>query len=232
MPISVERRPYGNEGDFPGGGSCRGAELGRPSFPWRVVIEKLPLLLLAAIFCGVTFWSQIDARAAKETLPLGWRIANALVSYAAYLEQFVYPVGLAIFYPHPAENLPIGKVFLAVAVLLLISTAAVACRRRCPYLLVGWLWFLGMLVPVIGLVQAGAQGMADRFTYLPQIGLCIALAWGAARRGPISGASSSHLRPHGELGAGGADGLGVASDLFLARQPDPLDPHPGLYIAK
>ena len=131
-------------------------------------------------------------------MPLSSRIANALVSYVAYLGQFFYPVGLAVFYPHPGSSLPIWKV--------------VGCHRwcwsafpwqswpaggRCPYLLVGWLWYLGMLVPVIGLVQVASQAMADRYTYLPQIGLCIALAWGAARvaaLGPIVAGCAASLR--------------------------------------
>jgi tetratricopeptide (TPR) repeat protein len=153
-----------------------------PRFPvlWQLVIEKLPLLLLAAIFCGVTVWTQAEGLVLNKEVSSWWRIANALVSYVAYLEQFVCPVGLAVFYPHPGDHLPIGNVLVALIVLALISTGVLACRRRCPYLLMGWLWYLGMLAPVIGLVQAGWQARADRFTYLPQIGLCIALAWGAA----------------------------------------------------
>jgi Flp pilus assembly protein TadD len=172
--------PHCNGGESAADANSPAALLRRFPVFWQLVIEKLPLLLLAAIFCGITFWTQAEARMAIETLPLGWRIANALVAYVAYLEQFVWPVGLAVFYPHPGDSLPIGKVLVAVAVLTLISAAVLACRRRCPYLLMGWLWYLGMLAPVIGLVQAGWQARADRFTYLPQIGLCIALAWGAA----------------------------------------------------
>jgi tetratricopeptide (TPR) repeat protein len=152
----------------------------RSSVFWQLAIEKLPLVLLSVIFCAVTFWTQTVAREANETLPLGERLANALVSYVAYLGQLVYPVGLAIFYPHPGANLPLGKVLVAVVVFMLVSSGVLACRRRCPYLLMGWLWYLVMLAPVIGVVQAGWQAMADRFTYLPQIGLCIAMAWGAA----------------------------------------------------
>ena len=90
------------------------------------------------------------------------------------------PVGLAVFYPHAAGNLPVWKVAGAAVVLACITAGAIVFWRRYPYWLVGWLWYLGMLVPVIGLVQAGSQAMADRFTYLPQIGLCIALVWGMA----------------------------------------------------
>ncbi len=98
----------------------------------------------------------------------------------AYLGQLFCPLGLAALYPHPGPGLPVWKVVGAVAVLVCISAGALTCWRRCPYLLVGWLWYLGMLAPVIGLTQAGLQAMADRFTYLPQIGLYIALAWALA----------------------------------------------------
>ncbi len=102
------------------------------------------------------------------------------MSYVAYLIHFLCPVGLAAIYPHPEDTLPAWKVVVAAVFLLGISTAVLAGWRRYPYLLMGWLWYVGMLVPVIGLVQIGAQAMADRYTYLPQIGLCIALAWGVA----------------------------------------------------
>jgi tetratricopeptide (TPR) repeat protein len=114
-------------------------------------------------------------------LPLPSRIANALVSYVAYLGQFFYPVGLAVFYPLPQNALPVWKILGSGLLLAGISLAVLACRRKHPYCLVGWLWYLGMLVPVIGLVQVGSQAMADRYTYLTQIGLYIALAWGAER---------------------------------------------------
>ena len=94
--------------------------------------------------------------------------------------HFFYPVGLAVLYPRAGLDLPLGKVLGASLILAGITAAALVWRRRCPYLLVGWLWYLVMLLPVIGLVQFGAQAVADRFMYLPQIGLGIALAWRAA----------------------------------------------------
>ena len=103
-----------------------------------------------------------------------------MVSYVTYVGQFFCPMGLAVFYPHPGAHLPLWKIVGAAVLLASVSAAALAWRRRYPYLLVGWLWYVGMLVPVVGLVQAGSQAMADRYTYLPQIGLCIALAWGVA----------------------------------------------------
>ncbi len=137
-----------------------------------------------------------------------------------------------MFYPHPGPALPVWKVVGAVVVLVCISAGALACWRRCPYLLVGWLWYLGMLVPVIGLVQVGVQAMADRYTYLPQIGLYIALAWAVADAVPVLALSSLGVRRRVGAGAGGSDGLCMASDVVLAGQRDSLDPRPGLYRQK
>jgi tetratricopeptide (TPR) repeat protein len=106
-------------------------------------------------------------------------LANALVASAAYIGQFFYPARLAALYPHPGIALPIGKVVIAAVVLTAVSAAVFAWRRRRPYLLVGWLWYLGMLLPVIGLVPVGFHAMADRYTYLPQIGLSMAIVWAA-----------------------------------------------------
>ena len=133
-----------------------------------------------------------------NVVPLSARISNAPVSYVAYLGQFFYPAGLAVFYPHPGPGLPLWKPIASLVALTAISIAVLAWRRRCPAVLVGWFWYLGMLVPVIGLVQVGAQAMADRYTYLPQIGLCIALSWGTMHvvrswpyRGRVCGAGSA-----------------------------------------
>jgi hypothetical protein len=149
----------------------------------HLIAEKLPLLLLAAASCTVTSLAQRPSIAVSEFLPLSSRVANALVSNVAYIGQSFYPVGLAAFYPHPEDGLPTWKIAGALLVLGGVSAAAWIGRRRFPYLLVGWLWYLGMLVPVIGLVQVGDQARADRYTYLPGIGLCIALAWGGAAVG-------------------------------------------------
>ncbi len=147
---------------------------------WQLAIEKLPFLLLGVLSCTATLWVQRDAVRLNAFLPLSWRITNALVSYVAYLGQLVCPIGLAAYYPHPTSSLPIWIPVGAALMLLGISAAALAWRRRFPYLLVGWLWYVGMLVPVIGFLQVGGQARADRYTYLPQIGLYIALAWGVA----------------------------------------------------
>ena len=149
--------------------------------PRRVVIEKLPLLALTAASCVATFFAQGRAVIPIDAIPISSRIANALVSYVAYIGKFFYPVGLAIFYPHPGVGLPIGEVVGSTLALAGITTAVLIWRRRFPYLLVGWFWYVGMLVPVIGLVQVGEHSMADRYTYLPQIGLCLSVTWGIAQ---------------------------------------------------
>ena len=154
--------------------------LGRFSLRRRMVLEKLPLFALAAASCVLTLGVQGDSLTLNEHLSLSWRIGNALLAYVAYLGHFLYPLGLAALYPRMGPDLPLGKLCLAVFVLAGITAAAVLWRERRPYLLVGWLWYLVMMVPVIGLVPVGLQPMADRFTYLPQIGLGMALAYGAA----------------------------------------------------
>ena len=148
---------------------------------WRLVLEKLPLLALSAASCVATSLAQQGTLAPFDQLPLGPRAANAVVSYATYLRQFFYPAGLAVYYPHPEDSLLPGQIVGALLLLAVITAAVVVCWRRCPWLPVGWFWYLGMLVPAIGLVQVGHQAMADRYTYLPQIGLAIGLAWTAKR---------------------------------------------------
>jgi protein O-mannosyl-transferase len=149
----------------------------------RLLAEKLPLLLLAAASCVVTSAAQQKALVPVDVVPVSSRIGNTLVSYVAYVGQFFYPAVLAVLYPHPQDGLPTWKIALAAAVLVAISVAALLAWRRLPYLFVGWFWYVGMLVPVIGVVQVGSQAMADRYTYLPQIGLCIAVTWTAVAVG-------------------------------------------------
>jgi tetratricopeptide (TPR) repeat protein len=117
---------------------------------------------------------------ALEKLPLDARVGNAAVSYVAYLSKTVWPVNLAVYYPHPGSELPAWKEAAAALLLVALTAGAVALRRRAPYLLAGWLWYVGTLVPVIGLVQVGVQAYADRYTYFPQVGLLLAAVWGAA----------------------------------------------------
>ena len=164
--------------DRPVSGSWRS---NRFSIPLRLAMEKVPLLMLAAASCAVTLWAQSQTIADNEHMPLSLGIGNAAVSYVAYLGQLFYPADLAVLYPHPGFSLSMWKVAGALLVLAAICVGVVVWRRRCPYVLVGWLWFMGMLLPVIGLVQVGVHAMADRYTYLTQIGLCIAIVWGIAQ---------------------------------------------------
>ncbi|MBN2124386.1 MAG: tetratricopeptide repeat protein [Deltaproteobacteria bacterium] len=148
----------------------------------RLVMEKVPFLAPVLLSALITFHGARDkgAVAASAALSLGLRAANAIVSYGAYLQKTVWPTDLAFFYPHPLDTLPLRQFVGSLLVLVLISLVAFRYSRRRPYLAVGWLWYLGTLLPVIGLIQVGAQGMADRFTYIPQIGLFIMAAWGLA----------------------------------------------------
>lgn len=141
------------------------------------VLEKIPLIVLSAVSSIITFLAQRGAIGWTEQLPVSARISNALVAYAVYIRQMFWPAGLAVFYPHPENRLPALEISLALIVLVGITTAAFHFRKKAPYFITGWLWYLGMLVPVIGLVQVGWQGHADRYTYLPQIGLYIAVTW-------------------------------------------------------
>jgi tetratricopeptide (TPR) repeat protein len=143
--------------------------------------EKWPLFGLAAAV-GITTWAiQREAGAADfgDTLSFGVRAANAIHSYGVYLVDTAWPVGLAMFYPHPGGDIAAGQVALAGLAITAVTAAAAAKASDRPYLVVGWLWYLGMLVPMIGLIQVGQQARADRYMYLPLIGLAIAAAWGA-----------------------------------------------------
>ena len=147
-----------------------------------LIVEKVPLLGVAAISCLVTLFTQKEAGAlwSLEQIPMATRLANASVTYLDYIRKMLWPVDLAVFYPH-AGMPPSWKIAVALLLLGSISCLVVRKAREMPFLLVGWLWYLGTLVPVIGLVQVGSQSMADRYTYIPLVGLFIALAWGAER---------------------------------------------------
>src|SRR5438046_3511234 len=146
----------------------------------RLFLEKIPLLVLSAGSCVITFVVQKRATGAIAPLPLLWRVQNALVSYVIYVWKTLWPTRLAVFYPHPDNTLAIWEVILAIGFLLAVTVAAIVFRRERSCLFTGWFWYLGMLVPVIGLVQVGEQGYADRYTYLPHIGLFLVLAWSVA----------------------------------------------------
>ncbi|HEY7425815.1 MAG TPA: tetratricopeptide repeat protein [Gemmataceae bacterium] len=144
----------------------------------RLVAEKLPLLLLAAGVCVLTVRAQTHLIESMDAVPFRDRLANSLVAYTSYIRTMFWPSGLALFYPLAREELVFWRVTGAGLFLAAVSLLALANARRRPYLLVGWLWYLGTLAPVIGLVQLGNQARADRYTYLPLIGLFIALTWG------------------------------------------------------
>ena len=160
-------------------GSGKGATHQKPGLAVSsLVSEKWPFLLLSAASCVVTFVAQRQGGAVQNTIdyPLFARLENVFLSYARYLWKSFVPVDLAIPCPYPA-SWPMGWVALAFMLVALWMGAAFILRRRAPFFAMGTLWFLGMLVPVIGLVQVGGQSMADRYTYLPQIGLWLALVW-------------------------------------------------------
>jgi tetratricopeptide (TPR) repeat protein len=147
----------------------------------RLMIEKTPFFLLVAASCAVTMIAQRQGGAVVpvEVLSVEQRPGRALVAYAAYLGKTFWPVNLGVYYPFWPPQ-PLGRVLACAALLAAVSFGAHRLRRRAPYLLVGWFWFLGTLVPVIGLVQVGGQAMADRYAYLPHVGLFIMLGWAAA----------------------------------------------------
>ncbi len=154
----------------------------RPQDLKPLLLEKLPFFLLTLLFCLIAYYGAKDAGTIGETADnqLISNATNALVSYAVYVKRLFLPFNLAFFYPHPGEGLALWKGGLAFAGIACITLLLFRQRRKRPYGLMGWLWFLGVLVPVIGIVQPGLQGMADRYAYLPFIGLYVALVWSAA----------------------------------------------------
>ena len=142
-----------------------------------LIKEKIPFLALSTFSCIATLFAQRQGPSAIDQLPFVWRLENAFVTYVTYVWQMLWPARLAVFYPHPNDRLPLLQVTGAVALLVGTSLVVISLRRTLPYLVTGWFWYLGMLVPVIGVVQVGEQAHADRYTYLPQVGLYIMVAW-------------------------------------------------------
>jgi tetratricopeptide (TPR) repeat protein len=177
LPFVLLLLDYWPLGRFPLGQPSSGGN----SSTRRLVLEKIPFFSFAAVSSLVTLVAQQGAGAVQnlEYFPLEARIGNALVSYIVYIGKMIRPHPLAVLYPHPGM-LPMWQVAGAGLLLVCGSILVVRASRKYPYLLVGWLWYLGTLVPVIGLVQVGSQGMADRYTYVPLIGLFIMIAWGLA----------------------------------------------------
>jgi protein O-mannosyl-transferase len=165
--IAVSDRRQGDQS----GAQNRGRRLA-----W-LVVEKIPYFAVSAAFCAVVLFAQRGAARSADELPLSMRVLNAILAYGLYLEKTVVPFDLAIFYPHPGTAIALAPVALSCAVLAAITLFAIATRRRWPFVTVGWLWFLGTLVPMIGLVQVGLQQRADRYTYFPNLGLYLAVCW-------------------------------------------------------
>jgi Flp pilus assembly protein TadD len=145
------------------------------------VVEKLPLLALSAAASVVTFvvHKEVGATASLDIFPIAVRLENSLVSYAVYIVKMFWPSNLAVFYPYSRQSLAVQATFAAIGIVLITFVTIMMVRRR-PYLIVGWLWYLVTLAPVIGIVQVGAQARADRYTYIPMVGLSIAVVWGIA----------------------------------------------------
>lgn len=176
---------------------------------FRLLWEKVPLLALAAISSIVTFLVQRSGASVGDwdIYPAGLRIANALVAYVSYIGKMIWPQNLAVFYPHQGQSLQLWQAAGACLLLGLISVAVLRRARLHPYLVVGWFWYLGTLVPVIGLVQIGAQAMADRYTYVPLIGLFIMITWGIPEL--------SAKWPYRRIGLALAAGAALAASMTL-----------------
>lgn len=146
----------------------------------RLIWEKIPFILLTIVASIIIFWAQNKGGrlTSIQELPIVTRIFNAIVSYATYLVKMFWPFNLAVFYPYKM-SLPLWEVALALIILACMTIAALQYLRKLPFLFVGWFWYMGAMIPLIGLVQAGAQAMADRHTYLPSIGIAIIISWGS-----------------------------------------------------
>ena len=157
--------------------------LGRVRNQWSVIrgliLEKIPLFVLSAASCVATILAQKEAFAPTRAIPLQERVANAVVAYVEYLGQAIYPAHLAVLYPYPEGSLSVAQAIVALVFLLIVSVIFFVWRKAYPFAVTGWFWFVGMLVPMIGIVQVGSQPRADRYTYLPEIGLYIVATWGA-----------------------------------------------------
>ena len=154
-----------------------------PEYKWSLIYpllrEKVPFFVLAILSSVVTYVAEQKGGAVRsfEAFPLGVRIGNAFISYITYIGKMIWPSNLVVLYPHPGGLIP-WQVFGSVLLLIAITVAVIWRVKRSPYLATGWLWYLGTLVPVIGIVQVGIHAMADRYTYIPLIGLFIMVAWG------------------------------------------------------
>jgi tetratricopeptide (TPR) repeat protein len=167
----------------PSGGMGKKHELRSHGICWsripRLIVEKIPMIVLAVLSSSLTIIVQHKVGALKsfKIFPFSVRISNAIISYVAYLGKMVWPLNLAVFYPYP-KQFSILTVVMCLLLLIAITVLVVMSVRRLPYLVTGWFWYLGTLVPVIGIVQVGIQSMADKYTYIPLIGIFVMIAWG------------------------------------------------------
>jgi hypothetical protein len=169
--LLLDRWPLGRLGGRENATSGRASEERRRGS--HVFVEKLPLLGLAVASCAVTILAQREAVRSSDELALPLRVGNALISYVAYLGQMLWPSDLAVLYPFASGGVELSRVVLSLVMLTGISAGCLVLGRRRPYLQTGWLWYLVMLLPVIGIIQVGLQARADRYTYLPEIGLLL-----------------------------------------------------------
>jgi tetratricopeptide (TPR) repeat protein len=146
----------------------------------ELIAEKIPLLVMSAVVAFLTSRGIAPAHSAADQLQFFTRLGNAFASYLIYIWQMIWPVNLGVFYPYPQNALPIWQPIVAASILLAITIVVLKLRKSHPYIVVGWFWYLAMLLPVIGLIQVNLQSHADRYTYLPQIGLYLIIAWGVA----------------------------------------------------
>ena len=211
-----------------------------------LLLEKVPLIFMSAASCVATLIAQHGVTGQMEPLPLTWRIENALISYVVYIRQMFWPTKLAGFYP--AHPFPFWEVILATVFLVASSALAIALRKTRPYIFTGWFWYLGMLVPVIGIFQVGLQSHADRYTYLPQIGLSVLLTWLVADlpKTPNTERRTSNIEQKNltlafDVGRSGFSVFFAAIIIALAwgawsqaqyleKQRNPLDAHAGCHL--
>ena len=204
--VARRRKPSSSAGQKPTTSSPRPAPPAPTLAPvpfwlprWGLLAEKLPFFALSAASCLVTFVVQRQGGAVSTVLPLEARFANALVSYARYLAKTFWPANLSVLYPHPG-HWPVWQVIGSSLLLVGTSAAVGLLARRRPYAGTGWLWFLGILVPVIGLIQVGVQSMADRYMYLPLVGILILVVWGLTDW--LGGPARRRARARGGRGPG------------------------------
>jgi len=146
----------------------------------KLILEKAPLLLLSAGSAAITMFAQTVSEVATNALPFGVRLPSAVYAYGMYIWQMVWPLNLALIYPHPGRTLPVWKPLMSALLIVFVSIVAWKNRASRPYLIVGWLWYLGTAVPIIGIVQVGAQVIANRYAYVPLIGLFLMITWYAS----------------------------------------------------